>query len=95
MHSTLNWSLVSENHLVCNDNWYQMIYDISYQRVLVAVNLSTDTVNKLRIYQENFEQVYISSAVDFYTAQASAYLSENGIQNYMKYVCKKCIHQYL
>ena len=51
-----------------------------------AVNLSTDTVNKLRIYQENFEQVYISSAVEFYTAQASAYLNENGIQNYMKYV---------
>ena len=51
-----------------------------------VVNLSTDTVNKLRIYQENFEQVYIRSAVDFYTSQASAYLNENGIQNYMKYV---------
>ena len=58
--------------------------------ILATVNLSTDTVNKLRIYQENFEQVYISSAVDFYTAQASAYLSENGIQNYMKYVRNTC-----
>ena len=58
--------------------------------ILATVNLSTDTVNKLRIYQENFEQVYISSAVDFYTAQASAYLSENGIQNYMKYVRNAC-----
>ncbi|XP_065907463.1 cullin-5-like [Dysidea avara] len=53
------------------------------------VNLSTDTVNKLKIYQENFEQVYKHSAVEFYTSQASAYLNDNGIQNYMKYADEK------
>ena len=61
---------------------------------LVAVNLSTDTVNKLCIYFENFEQVYISSAVVYYTAKASALFNENEIQNYMKYVRNTCCNIY-
>ena len=82
---------------VCMFNFVQLCIKFLYNQsvcemiILIAVNLSTDTVNKLRIYQENFEQVYISSAVDFYTAQASAYLNENGIQNYMKYVRNTCM----
>lgn len=51
-----------------------------------AVNLSTETTNKLRIYQEHFEKKYIECAVEFYTVHGLAYLSENGVQNYMKYV---------
>ncbi len=50
------------------------------------VNLSTEVSNKLRIYQEYFEKNYISSAEEFYQAHGQAYLSENGVQNYMKYV---------
>lgn len=50
------------------------------------MNLSTDTQNKLKIYQENFEKAYIESSREFYHSRASAYLAENGIVNYMKYV---------
>ena len=50
------------------------------------MNLSTDTQNKLKIYQENFEKAYIESSREFYHSRASAYLAENGIVNYMRYV---------
>ena len=42
--------------------------------------------NKLRIYQENFESSYVEAARDYYASHAPAYLTENGVQNYMKYV---------
>ena len=51
-----------------------------------AVNLSTEVTNKLRIYQEHFEKQYIDSTTEFYTVHGRAYLSENGVQNYMSYV---------
>lgn len=51
------------------------------------VNLSTEVSNKLRIYQEHFERSYIQSTTEFYSVHAPAYLAENGVQNYMKYVC--------
>ena len=50
------------------------------------VNLSTEVSNELRIYQEHFESSYIEAARDFYSTHAPAYLAENGVQNYMKYV---------
>ena len=59
------------------------------------VNLSTEVAHKLRIYQEHFEKGYIQSTTQFYSVHAPAYLAENGVQNYMKYVsCKFCILQY-
>ena len=51
-----------------------------------TVNLSTEVTNKLRIYQEHFEKQYIDSTTEFYTVHGRAYLSENGVQNYMSYV---------
>lgn len=50
------------------------------------VNLSTEVSNKLRIYQENFESSYVEAAREFYCSHAPAYLAENGVQNFMKYV---------
>ena len=55
------------------------------------VNLSTEVTHKLRIYQEHFEKAYIQSTTQFYSVHAPAYLAENGVQNYMKYV--SCILQ--
>ncbi|XP_031567625.1 cullin-5-like isoform X2 [Actinia tenebrosa] len=49
------------------------------------VNLSSDITDKLKIYVENFEKAYIDATREFYKTQASAYLQENGVQNYMKY----------
>ena len=56
------------------------------------MNLSTEVTHKLRIYQEHFEKAYIQSTTQFYSVHAPAYLAENGVQNYMKYV--SCILQY-
>ncbi|CAI7999878.1 Cullin-5 [Geodia barretti] len=53
------------------------------------VNLSTEVSNKLRIYQENFESSYVEAARDYYASHAPAYLTENGVQNYMKYADQK------
>ncbi len=58
----------------------------SYLFFIPTVNLSTEVTNKLRIYQEHFESRYISCAIEFYTIHGQAHLSENGVQNYMKYV---------
>ncbi|XP_032235365.1 cullin-5 [Nematostella vectensis] len=49
------------------------------------VNLSSDASDKLMIYRENFEKAYIDATEEFYKAQASSYLQENGVQNYMRY----------
>ena len=54
--------------------------------IFLAVNLSTEVTNKLRIYQEHFERQYIDSTREFYTVHGRACLSENGVQNYMTYV---------
>ena len=51
-----------------------------------VVNLSTDVNNKLRIYQEHFERQYIDSTREFYKLHGSTYMTENGVQNYMRYV---------
>ena len=53
------------------------------------MNLSTEASNKLRIYQEHFESSYIEAAHEFYSSHAPAYLDENGVQNFMKYV--RCV----
>ncbi len=42
--------------------------------------------NKLRIYQEHFERQYIDSTREFYKLHGSDYMTENGVQNYMRYV---------
>ena len=55
-------------------------------KFFLAVNLSTEVTNKLRIYQEHFERQYIDSTKEFYTVHGRACLSENGVQNYMNYV---------
>ena len=55
--------------------------------ILLTVNLSSDALDKLKIYRENFEKAYVEATEGFYRTQAAAYLQENGVQNYMKYVC--------
>ncbi|XP_064404658.1 cullin-5-like [Halichondria panicea] len=53
------------------------------------VNLSTEVTNKLRIYQEHFERQYIDSTREFYKLHGSDYMTENGVQNYMRYADQK------
>ena len=43
-------------------------------------------MDKLKIYRGNFEKAYLEATEEFYKTQAAAYLQENGVQNYMKYV---------
>lgn len=54
--------------------------------VLWAVNLCSNPDDKLQIYRDNFEKAYMDSTERFYRTQAPAYLQQNGVQNYMKYV---------
>lgn len=60
--------------------------------ILLTVNLSSDALDKLKIYRENFEKAYVEATEGFYRTQAAAYLQENGVQNYMKYVCTRIMH---
>ncbi|KAL8606036.1 Cullin-5 [Nucella lapillus] len=53
------------------------------------VNLSSDMEDKLKIYRENFEKAYLMAAEEFYKQNAHEYLSQNGVQNYMKYADQK------
>ena len=53
------------------------------------MNLSSEVLDKLRIYRENFEKAYLEATEEFYKTQAAVYLQENGVQNYMKYVSKR------
>lgn len=53
---------------------------------LWAVNLCSNPDDKLQIYRDNFEKAYMDSTERFYRTQAPAYLQQNGVQNYMKYV---------
>ncbi|KAK7107916.1 cullin-5-like [Littorina saxatilis] len=53
------------------------------------VNLSSDTEDKLKIYRENFEKAYLQAAEEFYKQNAHEYLTNNGVQNYMKYADQK------
>ncbi|KAJ4922343.1 hypothetical protein JOQ06_022547, partial [Pogonophryne albipinna] len=50
------------------------------------VNLCSNPEDKLQIYRDNFEKAYMDSTERFYRTQAPAYLQQNGVQNYMKYV---------
>ncbi|XP_023281557.1 cullin-5-like [Seriola lalandi dorsalis] len=50
------------------------------------VNLCSNPDDKLQIYRDNFEKAYMDSTERFYRTQAPAYLQQNGVQNYMKYV---------
>ena len=59
------------------------------QQFLSAVNLSSDTEDKLKIYRENFEKAYLEATEAFYKMKAPEYLVENGVQNYMKYADAK------
>lgn len=51
-----------------------------------TVNLCSNPDDKLQIYRDNFEKAYMDSTERFYRTQAPAYLQQNGVQNYMKYV---------
>lgn len=51
------------------------------------VNLCSNPEDKLQIYRDNFEKAYLDSTERFYRTQAPSYLQQNGVQNYMKYVC--------
>lgn len=53
---------------------------------LFLVNLCTDSNNKLQIYLEFFEKEYVDKTKEFYSSHSHQHLSENGVQNYMKYV---------
>lgn len=54
---------------------------------LSSVNLCSNPEDKLQIYRDNFEKAYLDSTERFYRTQAPSYLQQNGVQNYMKYVC--------
>lgn len=71
-------------HLLSVRNSAEIFYHI-----LLTVNLSSDALDKLKIYRENFEKAYVEATEGFYRKQAAAYLQENGVQNYMKYVCTR------
>ena len=55
----------------------------------LAVNLSSDMEDKLKIYQDNFEHAYLAATEQFYRAKAPEYLDANGVQNYMRYADAK------
>lgn len=63
-----------------------------FYHILLTVNLSSNALDKLEIYRENFEKAYVEATEGFYRTQAAAYLQENGVQNYMKYVCTCVMH---
>lgn len=54
------------------------------------MNLCSNPDDKLQIYRDNFEKAYMDSTERFYRTQAPAYLQQNGVQNYMKYVSVQC-----
>jgi cullin 5 len=56
---------------------------------LIAVNLSSDCDDKLKIYRDNFEKAYLEATQSFYRAKAPEYLAANGVQNYMRYADAK------
>ena len=55
----------------------------------LAVNLSSDAEDKLKIYCENFEKAYLEAAENFYKQNGPTYLQQNGVQNYMHYADTK------
>ena len=75
-----------QTHMYTYRAWFVCPCNFELCVSVSVVNLSTDTQNKLKIYQENFEKAYIESSREFYHSRASAYLAENGIVNYMIYV---------
>ena len=75
-----------QTHMNTHRAWFICLCTFELCVSVSVVNLSTDTQNKLKIYQENFEKAYIESSREFYHSRASAYLAENGIVNYMIYV---------
>ena len=66
--------------------WILNCYIHFLQIHVFAVNLSSEILDKLKIYRENFEKAYSEATEEFYKTQAAVYLQENGVQNYMKYV---------
>ena len=64
---------------------YYVIFTFLFSPLFI-VNLCTDASNKLQIYLEYFEKSYLEATKEFYTSSSSQYLSENGVQNYMRYV---------
>uniref|UniRef100_A0A665TKH7 Cullin-5 n=1 Tax=Echeneis naucrates TaxID=173247 RepID=A0A665TKH7_ECHNA len=56
------------------------------------VNLCSNPDDKLQIYRDNFEKAYMDSTERFYRTQAPAYLQQNGVQNYMKYLMECCVN---
>lgn len=45
----------------------------------LVVNLSLDVEDKLKIYRENFEKVYLEVIEKFYKLKAFLYLEVNGV----------------
>lgn len=70
--------------------WACLYVGVWQQCFLWAVNLCSNPDDKLQIYRDNFEKAYMDSTERFYRTQAPAYLQQNGVQNYMKYVSKGC-----
>ena len=65
---------------------FQLFFNII---VCFAVNLCSNSDDKLNIYTENFETAYIQSTEAFYKLKAPQYLEVNGVQNYMRYAESK------
>jgi len=54
-------------------------------KIFISVNLCSNFEDKLQIYRENFEKAYLESTENFYKVMCAQYLSNNGVQNYMRY----------
>lgn len=52
---------------------------------LLAVNLCSNSADKLQIYRENFEAAYIEATEAFYKIKAPEQLYSHGVENYMRY----------
>lgn len=62
-----------------------LTFRINSFHILIIVNLSSNTADKLQIYRENFEAAYIEATEAFYWVKAPEQLSSHGVENYMRY----------
>jgi cullin-5 len=49
------------------------------------VNLGSNSEDKLKIYQENFEKAYLDSTAEFYAQHAQTFIADHGIIKYLEY----------
>ena len=52
---------------------------------IIAVNLCSDSDDKLKIYRQNFEKAYLDAEIEFYNKDAQKFISNNGIIEYLNY----------